>query len=201
MKQIRLASVIDKKEVTALRIQEFARSRNFKLLKPDLLLWNDIDDTHTVLGVWNDHQEVIATLRLVRVSDMEEAVTRLEADIPVDIGFPCLIFNSAATRQDHHRQGFNQLLRYYSIQAAMAHDIRHLISPVYLNAPRLALMEKLGYTFHEPPRTWQTKLAPYSRRVLAIMERSLFTSALNYLEQSIPHLITAYPWTGKPIVL
>src|SRR5690554_3666199 len=116
MKQIRLASVIDKKEVTALRIQEFARSRNFKLLKPDLLLWNDIDDTHTVLGVWNDLQEVIATLRLVRVSNMEEAVTRLEADIPVDIGFPCLIFNSAATRQDHHRQGFNQLLRYYSIQ-------------------------------------------------------------------------------------
>jgi hypothetical protein len=83
----------------------------------------------------------------------------------------------------------------------MAHDIRHLISPVYLNAPRLALMEQLGYTFHEPPRTWQTKLAPYSQRILAVMERSSFASALNYLETSIPHLITAYPWTGRSIAL
>jgi hypothetical protein len=144
---------------------------------------------------------VIATLRLVRAMDLQEATTRLEADIPVVIGFPCLIFNSAATRQDHHRQGLNQLLRYHSIQAALTHDIRHLISPVYLNAPRLAMMKNLGYTFHEPPRTWQTKLAPCSRRVLAIMERSLFMSALNYLETSIPHLIAAYPWTGRPIVL
>jgi hypothetical protein len=63
------------------------------------------------------------------------------------------------------------------------------------------MMKNLGYTFHEPPRTWQTKLAPCSRRVLAIMERSLFMSALNYLETSIPHLIAAYPWTGRPIVL
>jgi hypothetical protein len=201
MKQIRMAIARDQKEITALRIQEFGRSRNFKLLKPELLHWNDFDDTHTVLGIWNDHQEVIATLRLVRVTDLGEAVRQLEADIPVKIGFPCLIFNSAATRQDHHRQGFNQLLRYYSIQAAMAHDIRHLISPVYLNAPRLALMEKLGYTFHEPSRTWQTKLAPYSQRILAVMGRSLFPSALKFLEQSIPHLITAYPWTGRPIAL
>lgn len=201
MKQIRIATLTDKNEVTALRIQEFDRSRNFKLLKPQLLQWNDIDDTHTVLGVWNEHREVIATLRLIRVMDLQEAVMRLEADIPVEIGFPCLIFNSAATRQDHHRKGFNQLLRYYSIQAAQAHDIQHLISPVYLNAPRLALMEKLGYTFHDPPHTWQTKLAPYSQRVLAIMERPSFASALAYLEKSIPHLITAYPWTGNPIVL
>jgi hypothetical protein len=201
MKQIRMAIARDQKEITALRLQEFGRSRNFKVLKPEQLQWNDIDDTHTVLGVWNEHREVIATLRLVRVSNMEEAVTRLEADIPVKIGFPCLIFNSAATRQDHHRQGFNQLLRYYSIQAALTHDIRHLISPVYLNAPRLALMEQLGYTFHEPPRTWQTKLAPYSQRILAVMERSSFASALNYLETSIPHLITAYPWTGRSIAL
>jgi hypothetical protein len=201
MKQIRIAAARDKKEITALRLQEFARSRNFKLLRPELLHWNDVDDEHTVLGVWNDHQEVIATLRLIRVSNMEEAVTRLEADIPVEIGFPCLIFNSAATRQDHHRQGFNQLLRYYSIQAAQARHIRHLISPVYLNAPRLTLMKRLGYTFHEPPRTWQTKLAPYTPRVLAVLAQNRFDSACDILKDSIPHLIAAYPWIGGAINL
>lgn len=140
-------------------------------------------------------------MRLIRVADLQEAVTRLEADIPVAIHFPCLIFNSAATRQDYHRQGFNQLLRYYSIRAALAHHIQHLISPVYLNAPRLALMEKLGYTFHEPPHTWQTKLAPYSPRILAVLEKNRFASARDILEKAIPHLIDTYPWTGEPISL
>jgi hypothetical protein len=201
MKQIRIASTRDKEEITALRIQEFSRSKNFTLLKPKLLHWNKTDEHHTVLGIWNEHREIIATLRLIRVMDLQEAITRLEADIPVEIGFPCLIFNSAATRQDHHRQGFNQLLRCYSIQAALAHDIKHLISPVYLNAPRLAMMKNLGYTFHEPPRTWQTKLAPYSQRVLAIMEQRFFNSALNLLQTSIPGLINDYPWTGNAIAL
>jgi hypothetical protein len=201
MKQIRIAAARDKKEITALRLQEFARSRNFELLKPELLHWNDVDDKNTVIGVWNDHQEVIATLRLIRVSNMEEAVTQVEADIPVEIRFPCLIFNSAATRQDHHRQGFNQLLRYYSIQAAQAHHIRHLISPVYLNAPRLTLMKRLGYTFHEPPRTWQTKLAPYTPRVLAVLAQTRFDTACDILKKSISHLIAAYPWTGRAINL
>lgn len=201
MKQIRIAFAEDKKEVTALRIKEFARSKNFKLLKPKLLRWNHIDDAHTVLGIWNEHLEMIATLRLIRVTTLQDASTRLEADIPIAIYFPCLIFNSAATRHDYHRQGFNQLLRYYSIRAAQAYHIQHLISPVYLNAPRLALMEKLGYTFHEPPHTWQTKLAPYSPRILAILEKNRFASARKFLEKAIPHLIDTYPWTGEPISL
>lgn len=201
MKQIRIASAKDKKEVTALRTREFDRSKNFKLLKPGLLHWNHTDDAHTVLGIWNEHQEIIATLRLIRVANLQEAVKRLEADIPIAIHFPCLIFNSAATRQDYHRQGLNQLLRYYSIRAAQTHHIQHLISPVYLNAPRLALMEKLGYTFHEPPHTWQTKLAPYSPRILAVLEKNRFAPARDILEKAIPHLIDTYPWTGEPISL
>jgi GNAT superfamily N-acetyltransferase len=201
MKQIRIASAKDKKEVTALRTREFDRSKNFKLLKPELLHWNHTDDAHTVLGIWNEHLEIIATLRLIRVANLQEAAKRLEADIPIAIHFPCLIFNSAATRQDYHRQGFNQLLRYHSIRAALAHHLQHLISPVYLNAPRLALMEKLGYTFHEPPHTWQTKLAPYSPRILAILGKNRFASARDILEKSIPHLIDTYPWIGKPISL
>lgn len=201
MKQIRIASPQDKKAVTALRTREFARSSNFKLLKPELLHWNQTDDAHTVLGIWNEHREIIATLRLIRVTNLQEAVTRLEADIPIAIHFPCLIFNSAATRQDYHRQGLNQLLRYYSIQAAQVHHIQYLISPVYLNAPRLALMKTLGYTFHEPPHTWQTKLAPYSPRILAILEKNRFASARDILKKAIPHLIDTYAWTGDPISL
>lgn len=201
MKQIRIVSARDKKQITSLRINEFARSRNFRLLKPELLHWNDIDDAHTVLGVWNEHREVIATLRLIRVSNIEETTLRLEADIPFEVEFPCLIFNSAATRQDHHRQGFNQLLRYYSICAARTSGIRQLVSPVYLNAPRLALMENLGYTFHEPARSWQIKLAPYSPRILAVLAHDRFSTAIDLLQKSIPHLIDAYPWIGKTILL
>lgn len=201
MKQIRTACAHDKQVITDLRITEFNRSRDFKLLKPERLHWNETDDTHTVLGVWGEDGSLIATLRLIRVNHVQEARERLEADMPVEIRFPCLIFNSAATRQACHRRGFNQLLRYHAIQAAQTNQIRCLLSPVYQTAPRVMFMEKLGYRFHVLTHTWQTKLAPYSPRILGILENEQFPAAMDLLQNSIPHLIDTYPWTGEPIVL
>ncbi len=201
MKQIRIACARDREQITDLRLKEFNRSRDFKLLKPELLHWSQTDDTHTVLGVWDEHREIIATLRLIRTTHVQETRDRLKSDIPVEIGFPCLIFNSAATRQACHRQGFNQLLRYYAIRAARDHQIRHLLSPGYQTAPRITFMEKLGYTFHILTHTWQTKLAPFSPRILGVLGYDQFPAAMDILEKSIPHLIDTYPWTGKPIAL
>jgi hypothetical protein len=201
MKQIRLASAEDGCEITDLRIKEFKNSKDFELLKPEQLYWNSTDDFHTVIGIWGENQKIIATLRLIRVNDLQETCDRLEADIPVNVSFPGLVFNAAATRKSYRRQGFNQLLRYYCIKAAMEHRIQCLFSPVYQTAPRVAFMKKLGYSCHVLTNTWQTKLAPHCPRVLAVLEQERFLTALKILEKTIPDLIKKYPWKGDAIHL
>ncbi len=201
MRQIRLAGGKDKDEVSALRVAEFSRSRDFRLLKPHLLNWSDVDDLHPVLGIWDENSQVVATLRLIRVDNMALASEVLEADLPQDIRFPGLVFNSAATRKSHRCQGLNQLLRYYAVQSAQAHGMQTLLSPIYQSAPRIAFMKKLGYTCRELSNTWQTKVVPNSPRILAALEREAFSDALKILKDTVPELIKKYPWAGPSISL
>ncbi|MCA1794817.1 MAG: hypothetical protein LC660_13295 [Desulfobacteraceae bacterium] len=201
MKHIGLVSAEDSFEITDLRIKEFKNARDFELLKPEQLYWNNTDEANPVIAVWDESQKIIATLRLIRVNDLRETSNMLEADIPVKVSFPGLVFNAAATRKSFRTQGFNQLLRYYCIQAAMGHKIQCLFSPVYQTAPRVAFMEKLGYSCHVFTNTWQNKLAPHCPRVLAVLEQDRFLTALFILEKAIPDLIKRFPWKGNPIHL
>ena len=199
MKQIRKAHRRDAKAITDLRIEEFGRSDDFNLLKPELLIWNEIDEAHTVIGVWNENNKAIATMRLVQVADRPQAETVLESTLPLGIKYPGLVFNASATHKNYRRQGFNQLLRYYCIRFAEFMGIQSLLSPVYQKAPRITFMKSLGYICHELERTWQTKLEPKSPRMLCILEAGRFEKALCIIEQSVPGLIREYPWAGPPV--
>ncbi len=199
MGHIRVATENDKNQVTDLRMNEFKRSRDFKLLKPELLNWSAVDDNNQVMGIWDDQDLLISTLRLILVKNKDEASHFLECELPVAIKFPGLVFNSAATEQSNRRRGLNQLLRYYALQAAIDHDIQMLLSPVYQKAPRMDFMRKLGYQCHTMKHSWQTKLAPNSPRELAILRKSQMGKAIEIIQNKIPDLIKAYPWQGGKI--
>lgn len=201
MKQICLATDEDAQQISALRVETFQRSKDFTLLKPEPLHWGEIDRTNTVLCIWEKNQIPVATLRLVRVANEDEAARSLEADLPVPVQFPGVVFNSAGTATVYRRHGFNQLLRYYSILAAQSAGIHSLMSPVYIGASRIAFMDELGYTSHILNNSWQTKLAPNSPRMLYILKSNKFQGALTTIEKFIPQLLAAYPWTGPPIRL
>lgn len=53
MKQIRRAGTEDAESITDLRVTEYKRSRDFTLLRPETLFWNETDDTETVLSIWD----------------------------------------------------------------------------------------------------------------------------------------------------
>ncbi len=201
MKHMRLARREDGSQISNLRLREFNRSSDFKLLKSKTLYWSKRDEVNTVIGVWHGSDTLVATLRLISVNNDQVASQVLEAAVPVSVQFPGLVFNSAATRHSFRRQGFNQLLRYYSIQAAANCGIKSLLSPVYQSAPRIDFMKKLGYSSHTLTDNWQTKLAPNSPRIICILEAKQFAGALEILRHTIPDLLENYPWIGPPISL
>jgi hypothetical protein len=196
MKCIRRALRSDSDAINQLRINEFQRSSEFNLLNPEKLLWNAVDDQHLVLAAWQEENFPVATMRAVQVVTSEEALGRLECSLPEEIRFPAVIFNSAATHQDYRKYGLNQALRYYLFLAANAGNIQTLISPVYENAPRTKFMQILGYRFVEPQKSWQTKLAPHSRRMLGLLQRKDLGPALETLARMKTTVLSQYPFKG-----
>ncbi|MBT6341624.1 MAG: hypothetical protein HOJ48_20265 [Desulfobacula sp.] len=200
MNHIRLVSEQDQDKITNLRLKEFSRSKDFKLLKPELLKWNEIDNKNNVIAVLHEGCEVIGTIRVIPVFNKKEATHFLECDLPVKIDFPALVFNSAVTKKAYQGIGVNQILRYYCLTAAIEQDINVVMSPIYQKATRIKFMKKLGYQCHTLTHSWQKKLLPNSPRELAVLNRNQFSNAIKIIEKSIPKLIQKYPWYGAPII-
>lgn len=200
MKQIREATTKDADAVSNLRIREFSRSKDFKLLKPETLCWNSVDEDHTVLAVWDDTDQAIATIRLIKVTNQSETEKMMKSKLSADVVFPAFIFTTAATVKEKRNHGFNQLIRYYGIQIAKAQGIQSLLSPVFQNSPRVNFMKSLGYVCYDRPISWQSPLIPGSQRILCILEQRKFESALDILKENVSELIKSYPWTGADIL-
>ncbi|MBF0243477.1 MAG: hypothetical protein HQK64_13510 [Desulfamplus sp.] len=73
MKQVRRALKEDKHIIEELRISEFNRSGEFKLLKPEKLLWSDIDDANIVLVVFDENNNAVSTMMGITVYEAKEA--------------------------------------------------------------------------------------------------------------------------------
>ncbi|MGD8846204.1 MAG: hypothetical protein PVI54_11865 [Desulfobacteraceae bacterium] len=198
MKLIRQAHRQDRDRINALRIEEFQRSAQFTLVKPEALKWNHCDDTSVVLAAW-DGPCAVATMRAVVISDLEQAESCVQCIVPAYTGFPALVFNSAATHWDYRGIGLNQLLRYHFLKIAMDYTIQSLLSPMYEGAPRIRFMKALGYQFTTPPLSWQKKLNPKATRILGILSRAMMPQAVKIIETQRHEIINAYPWKGRPV--
>ncbi|MBF0389042.1 MAG: hypothetical protein HQK71_02950 [Desulfamplus sp.] len=199
MKQVRRALKEDKHIIEELRISEFNRSGEFKLLKPEKLLWSDIDDANIVLVVFDENNNAVSTMMGITVYEAKEAEAIINCSVPDTLHFPSIIFTSAATLYPLRRSGFNQLIRYYFLLYGQKVDIKTFISPVYKNAPRIKFMKMLGYEFVTPERNWQTKLNPNSERQLGLLEASKIPEALSVIEKYRRAIIDEYKWQGTPL--
>jgi drug/metabolite transporter (DMT)-like permease len=200
MKSIRQASRRDLNQINALRIREFQRSAQFKLLKPEKLKWNQCDDVSIVLSAW-DGATAVATMRAVVVCDTAEAENCVQCNVPKYTPFPAMVFNNAATHLDYRGIGLNQLLRYHFLKIALDAGIQCLLSPMYEGAPRIQFMKDLGYGFTIPPLSWQNKLAPKATRILGLLTCERMSHAIKLIEAQRRDIITSYPWKGKRVQL
>ena len=195
MKLIRKSTNSDIKRIEELRISEFSRSTEFSLLKPEPLMWSELDSQSLVLVVL-DGENAISTMRGVKAEDRKYAESILQCTVPEDTLFPSLIFTSAATLKPLRKKGFNQLLRLYFLHFGIFNNIKTFMSPVYKNAPRIDFMKTLGYKLITPEKNWQKKLNPKSERQLAILKKESFKNAINIIEERNYNLIKEFPWKG-----
>lgn len=200
MQCTRQATSEDKEVISRLRISEFSRSKDFDLLIADKLKWSRLDDEQAVVAVWH-HKTPISTMRAVVVDDLSEAQNALQCSVSVEVKYPAIVFNAAATRKENRGEGLNQVIRYFVLTAAVRQGIQTLLSPIYLGAPRMDFMKALGYQFGKPSICWQTKLLPKSDRILGILPRSKMHYALNYLFTHRGGAIHRYPWQGDSLAL
>jgi hypothetical protein len=200
MKCIRQASRQDFNQINALRIREFQRSAQFKLIKPEKLKWNQCDDVSIVLAAW-DVDNAVATMRAVIVCDTGEAENCVQCIIPKYTPFPAMVFNNAATHLDYRGIGLNQLLRYHFLKIALGTGIQSLLSPMYEGAPRIKFMKALGYSFTIPPLSWQNKLEPKAARILGVLVRERMSHAIDLIKTQRRDIIASYPWKGKLVQL
>lgn len=201
MKQIRFASDKDGDKIGALRLTEFQRSSDFKLVNSSFLEWGELDKKCKVVCIFNEKNQAISTILLNSVENNNEAVDAIGYNLPTKIPFPALVFSRAATRLSYRRKGLNQLLRYYSIKAAVNSNINSLISPVFKHATRTDFMKEMGYQFYTPDETSIENLIPSNIRQLAVLDRSKMEYAIKIIERRIYDLIKEFPWQGQSITL
>jgi len=200
MKHVRITSEQDSKQIADLRISAYQSSKDFRLVNSNFLEWGEKEKTCPVIGVWNNDDNAIATILLIVVDNAQKAARTIEYDLPIEVPFPALVFSRAATKQTYRRRGFNQLIRYHCIKAALECNINSLLSPVFEHATRTGFMKEMGYQFYTPQETCRDKIIPANIRKLAVLERSKMEYAVQVIEQRIPDLIREYPWDGDPII-
>lgn len=197
MRCIKRMTVQDKEAINQLRVSEFQRSGQFELLKPERLLWNQVDDENIVLAAMQAPRKPVSTMRAVVVRSPAEASACVECTVPQHVEFPAIVFSSAATHQEYRKLGLNQAIRYHFLLAAERSGIESILSPIYIGAPRISFMKALGYTFEVPKKCWQTKLNPKTQRIIGILARTHFRRAIMHIEQMRGEIIKRYPWRGK----
>ena len=198
MKMIRQATSDDQSAISLLRIQEFKRANEFTLVKPEYLLWDRYDEENVVLAAW-DGPEAVSTMRAVLVLNPTQATQCLQCTTPAHVAYPAIVLNSGATRLEYRGTGLNSALRYYVLEAAIRNNIKTIVGPIYQGAPRTNFMQKLGYVFVTPIKSWQNKLSPKKVRRLALLKETRFNQAAGLIKTSRADILRVFPWAGEPI--
>jgi len=197
-----LALPADANAVNALRLALYSQAREFRLLRPEQLVWNGRQDDGAVAAGWDADGRLISTMQTRLVPTRALAEERLGISVELDESwFPAVILSRAATAPGHGRSGLNTVLRWHMLRAAQARGGRSLLGLVYAAAPRLNLMRDLGYRFQSPELVWDDEVEPIQPPLLAYLAAADFPAALEKFKLAAAEPIAAYPWRGPALVI
>jgi hypothetical protein len=199
MQCIRRSTRTDAAAISALRLSAYQAAREFTVVKPDALAWSDLDDVAVVLAAWDESDRAVSTMQGRVFDTRSEAEADLECDIPLDAAeFPALGLGKGATRPERHAAGVHSLIRYHFL-SAVDPSIKAVLGVVFAGAPRLRLMETLGYEFRTPARYWYTDLRPERPTLVACLPAARIAAARAALFETVRPVLADYPWHGPPL--
>jgi hypothetical protein len=197
---IREASRGDAAAITDLRIAAYYNAPEFSVVDADTLCWDKKDEDSIVLAVWSRDGQVLSTTRAEVYPDQCAAEEAMECSVEGSVvEFPVLLLGKGATRQGYGRHGLHSALRFHLLQAADQTEVRTVLGIVYSDAPRVHLMERIGYRFVEPERIWYTDLSPRRPTLVGILNRERLKLAYEHLRAETTGVLGAYPFVGRDL--
>lgn len=192
-----------------LRTREYSTAREFEVLRPDLLEWDEHDDKGAIVGVWCG-ERMVATMRALVVADRATAESLMTCSVDLDDAhFPALVLGRGATAHSHRGHGLNSLLRVHFLRACLDEGgtlpgelpVASALGLAYEGAPRLRLMRELGYDLHRPEHVWDPEARELTPALLAVLPRTFFPSALTRLTALATPLERDFPWSGPRLLM
>ena len=187
--------------IERLRREAFLQAPEFLVLTPRTYQWVEVDQRGCVLAVWDNQGAPLATLCGAVATTRADAEDRFESILPIDVShFPALLLSRAATRVDHRSRGLNSLLRYYFLQMARCQELKSTLSIVFEGAPRLRMLERLGYDLIRILSINSTYVSPRVPPLLGSLCGERIATASALLETLLRDLFDQYPWRGPGII-
>ncbi len=179
---IRNATAADSECLTDFRISQFKTAKEFELLKPDLLSYQNGQ-----IFIIETNKEIISTMQVEKCTTRKDIEDKCSNSIPDDFKeLPTLYLSKGATSKDYRNVGLNSILRKITLETALADpSIMSLTGFAYENAPRLNLLLKIGYSFVEANRESCKYTKPYGKMFFLKLNRSSFEQAYNYLASDV----------------
>jgi hypothetical protein len=177
---VRLATVQDAPEVSALRLNAYSKASEFRVALPDALTWSETDEK-SVLGVWSEDEGLISTLKGTLLPDRASATSFMECELPAHWTFPTLLLGKGATSLRSHHKGYHSTLRRIFLEAAEHLQIPNVTGIVFEGAPRTESMRRLGYDFTSVSRYWFEDLVPTVPVLLAKVDIQRYRRAIELI--------------------
>lgn len=181
---IRHCTKQDAAEIFQLRTHCYQKAVEFQLVEPQALDWCDTDEG-AVIGAW-DNAALISTLKGTVITTAESA--RRIGEIGwtgTRWDFPTLLLGKAATRQGLQTKGLHSVLRLLFLEAAAALELSSVSGIVFEHAPRVRLMQELGYELAPVSEFWFTDLSPRTTTLLAVLRPENYAHAIDRLRSQI----------------
>lgn len=194
---VRRLKKIDAEAVFAVRKEAYESSEQFKTLNFSYLEWNDVDDIAIVLGVFDEHNELVASLRGEIIKNRKEAEDKLHYTLPTEKDlFPGILLGRGATMRNHRNKGYNSLLRYYFLGLGIDFPFKSIFASVFEQAPRVGLLRDMNYKFTLPKDSKDNDIEVLTCEYFVYLERKSFLPSFNFLQTKFKETIDAHPWEG-----
>lgn len=187
----------DSNAVFQVRQEAYKSSMQFKILNFSYLEWDEVDDNALVLGVFNEKEELMASLRGVVIKSKAEAEKKLHYSLTIDKNlFPGILLGRGASKRKYRNQGLNSLLRYYFLGFCIDFPFNSLFASVFEDAPRIALLREMNYQFTIPKSSEDKDIDVLTQEYFVYLQRDNFLPSFQFLQDKFHVVIEEYPWKG-----
>ena len=187
----------DAEAVFAVRKEAYESSEQFKTLNFSYLEWDDVDDIAIVLGVFNEKDELLASLRGEIIKTRSDAEKKLHYTLPTDKElFPGILLGRGATLRSERNKGYNSLLRYYFLGLGIDFPFKSMFASVFEKAPRVGLLRDMNYKFTIPDDSDDSEIEVLTCEYFVSLERKSFLPSFQFLQNKFKETIDEHPWEG-----